>query len=154
MSSDKDKKDKQGKQDKDTPAEAAARQDAALARGTTGEAPGRHPIKISEHPKASRFIRQAREAAGLGGFLIGGWMSLSTHTLAATLLRAIVAGFACQIVVWAAAVLLCRHLIIAELRSREHALMQAAAARMEASNRGMLPARNGRVGAAGRSGAR
>jgi hypothetical protein len=151
VSSDKNKKDKKDK--KEGKAEAA---DATQVQASASEAQGGHPIKISEHPKASRFVRQAREAAGLGGFLIGGWMSLSTHTLAATLLRAIVAGFACQIVVWAVAVLLCRHLIIAELRSREHALMQAAAAKMEAAGRGALPPAGQRAGAAaaGRGGRR
>jgi hypothetical protein len=70
-------------------------------------------------------VREAREIAGLAGFLLAGWVSLSTHTLPDALLRAIITGFACQLVVWAAATLLCRHLITAELRSREQALMGA-----------------------------
>ena len=55
--------------------------------------------------------------------------------LAETLLRALVAGIVCQVVVWAAAVALFRHLILAELKSREHALVQAAKARAEARER-------------------
>lgn len=87
---------------------------------------------VAAHPKAARRVRQAREAAGLAGFLLGGWLSLRTHTPASALLRALIAGAACYVVVWGAAVLLCRHLIVAEIRSREHALLEAAAARFAA----------------------
>lgn len=90
---------------------------------------------IAEHPRVARQVRQARQAAGLIGFLLAGWMSMSTDTLAGTLLRALLAGVVCQVVVWGAAVVLFRHLILAELRSREQALMQAAAARIEAQER-------------------
>lgn len=102
-------------------------------------------LSIAEHPRAARLVRQARQAAGLAGFLIAGWTSLATNTLAGTLLHALVAGIVCQVVVWAAAVLLFKHLIVAELKSREHALMQAATARIEAHERaqGEPPQRNG-----------
>jgi len=90
-------------------------------------------ISIANHPRAARMVRRSREAAGLAGFLVAGWMSLSANSIAGTLLRAIVAGLACQVIVWAAAVLLSRHLITAELRDREHALMRAARARQEAA---------------------
>jgi hypothetical protein len=112
-----------------------------------------HRIAVSEHPRASRFVRKARELAGLGGFLIGGWMSLSTHPLTGALTRALIAGIVCQLVVWAAALLLCRHLIVAEIKSREDALMQAAAARLEAAGRGAgAPIEGrGRAAAAGRA---
>lgn len=116
-------------------AEEAALVQTIDAAPASGKAEGQR-IAVSEHPRASRFVRQAHEAAGLGGFLLGGWMSLHTHTLADALLRALVAGVACQMVVWAAAVMLCRHLIVAEIKSREDALMKAAAARLEASRRG------------------
>lgn len=53
-------------------------------------------------------------------------MSLGTHTLLATILRALAAGVACQLIVWAAAVLIWRHLIVAEVNDREHALLEAA----------------------------
>jgi hypothetical protein len=100
-----------------------------VANGETDPSP---PISIAGHPRAKRMVRRAREIAGLTGFVVAGWMSLSTHSLADALLRATVAGVACQVVVWAAAVLLSRHLITAELRNREQALMQAARRRSEA----------------------
>ncbi|MGA8352906.1 MAG: hypothetical protein WB698_01905 [Solirubrobacteraceae bacterium] len=97
--------------------------------------PPTHKPSIAEHPRAARHVRQARQAAGLIGFLVAGWTSMATSTLAETLLRALIAGVVCQVVVWAAAVALFRHLILAELRSREHALVVAAKARAEAQER-------------------
>lgn len=88
---------------------------------------------VAGHPKAARRVRQAREAAGLLGFLGGLWLSLGTHTPTEAVLRGLIAGAACYVVIWGAAVLLCRHLILAELKSREHALAEAAAARLRAS---------------------
>jgi len=93
---------------------------------------GESAISVAEHPKAARLVRRSREAAGLAGFLVGGWMSLSTHAFADALLRAVLAGAICQLVVWAAAVTLCRYLVAAELRSREDALLQAALAKRRA----------------------
>jgi pantoate kinase len=90
---------------------------------------GAHAPSIAEHPRAARYLRQARQFAGLLGFMLAAFASSATNTLAGTLLRALIAGVVCQVVVWAAAVILLRHLVIAELKSREHALMQAAAAR-------------------------
>lgn len=98
---------------------------------------------VAAHPKAARRVRHAREAAGLGGFLVGMWMSMGTHTTADAILRGLIAGAACYVIVWGAAVLLCRHLILAEIRSREHALVQAAAARIAALTGGELDQRSG-----------
>lgn len=97
--------------------------------------PPTHKPSIAEHPRAAHHVRQARQAAGLIGFLVAGWTSMATSTLAETLLRALIAGVVCQVVVWAAAVALFRHLILAELKSREHALVVAAKARAEAQER-------------------
>jgi hypothetical protein len=107
--------------------------DASGPRGARSDLP---PVSIAAHPRARRLVRTARETAGLVGFLLAAWVSLATHALPDALLRALVAGFACQLVVWAAATLLCRHLITAELRSREQALLQALAARREAGEAG------------------
>jgi hypothetical protein len=119
--------------DAETKAQPAVKGEPA-GKGDAAESGARKP-SIAEHPRAARQIRQARQAAGLIGFLLAGWLSMSTNTLAGTLLRALIAGFACQLIVWAAAIALFRHLILAELRSREQALMQAAAARLQARER-------------------
>lgn len=102
---------------------------------------------VAAHPKAARRVRHAREAAGLGGFLIGMWLSMGTHTATGAILRALIAGAACYVVVWGAGVLLCRHLIVAEIRSREHALMQAAQARIAALTGGEIEPGGGPPGA-------
>lgn len=130
------KKRKQGSEPDETGTLQGAAATAAQPGAAAGASAEQPRIAVAEHPRASRFVRKARELAGLSGFLIGGWMSLPTHSLSGALLRALLAGVACQLVVWAAAVLLCRHLIVAEIKSREDALMQAAAARLEAAGRG------------------
>lgn len=110
--------------------------DATRVRPASGAGlPSTHKPSIAEHPRAARHIRQARQAAGLVGFVVAAWTSMATSTLTETLLRALLAGIVCQLVVWAAAVALFRHLILAELKSREHALVQAAKARAEAHER-------------------
>lgn len=128
---------KKGKKDKKAQNDSADR--AAVA--------GSAKPSVAGHPKAARRVKQAREAAGLLGFLFGMWLSLGTHTPAEAILRGLVAGAACYIVVWGAAVLLCKHLILAELKSREHALTEAAAARLRASED--LDQRLGATGAGG-----
>jgi hypothetical protein len=96
-----------------------------LAGPSTEVMPTASAISISAHPRAVRMVRRAREMGGLAGFLVGGWMSLHTHSFPEAALRAVIAGLVCQVIVWAAAVLLSRYLIIAELHAREHALVQA-----------------------------
>jgi hypothetical protein len=112
------------------PAGEAARALPATTRMPPGK-PSSPAVSVAAHPRATRLVREAREVAGLAGFLLAGWISLSTHALADALLRAIITGFICQLVVWAAATLLCRHLITAELRTREQALMRALAEERE-----------------------
>ena len=92
--------------------------------------PKSHSLSVAAHPRAVHRIAQARECGGLAGFLVCGYLSLPTHTLLSAGLRALVAGIACYVVVWGAAVMLWRHLVVAELTSREHALLEAHAARV------------------------
>jgi hypothetical protein len=82
-------------------------------------------LSIAAHPRAVYRIKQAKGWGGLLGFLLGGYMSLPTHTLADAGFRALLAGAGCYVIVWAAAVFLWRGLIVAELRSREHQLLSA-----------------------------
>jgi len=82
-------------------------------------------LSIAGHPRAAHRVAQAKAWGGLIGFLLGGYLSLPTNTLADAGLHALVAGGACYVAVWAGAVFLWRHLVVAELRSRQHELLQA-----------------------------
>ncbi len=86
-------------------------------------------LSIAAHPRAARAVARAKGWGGLVGFLVGGYLSLPTNTLAGTGLHALIAGVVCYVAVWAGAVFLWRHLVVAELRTRQHELLQAKLAR-------------------------
>ncbi len=95
-------------------------------KGKKGAAPvPEGAMSLAAHPRAVRRVAQAKGWGGLLGFLVGGYLSLSTHTLAEAGFRALVAGVVCYAIVWAGAVFLWRHLVVAELRSRQHELLQS-----------------------------
>lgn len=81
---------------------------------------------LAAHPRAARAVARAKSWGGLAGFLIAGYLSLSTNTLAGALARALVAGICCYVVVWAGAVFLWRRLIALEIKGREQELIAAA----------------------------
>ncbi len=74
---------------------------------------------VAAHPKAARSVARAKGWGGLAGFLIAGYLSLPTSTLAEAGLRALVAGSVCYVAAWAGAVFLWRRLVMVELRNRE-----------------------------------
>lgn len=74
---------------------------------------------VAAHPKAARSVARAKGWGGLAGFLIAGYMSLPTSTLAEAGLRALVAGSVCYVAAWAGAVFVWRRLVMVELRNRE-----------------------------------
>jgi hypothetical protein len=117
---DKDKQDKKDKGSKKGKGQAAA----------SGEGAG---LSIAAHPRAMRRVAQAKGWGGLLGFVLAGYLSLATHTPAEAGFRALVAGIVCYAIVWGAAVFLWRHLVVAELRSRQHELLQTELARIGAS---------------------
>ncbi|MGB2710045.1 MAG: hypothetical protein WBC33_00900 [Conexibacter sp.] len=81
---------------------------------------------VANHPRALAQVARAKAWGGLGGFLLAGLLSWRAGVPAADLLaRSILAGVAGYVLVWAAAVAVWRHLVIAELR----AVRVAAAAR-------------------------
>lgn len=99
---------------------------------------------ISAHPRATRAVARAKSWGGLAGFVLGGYLSLPTNTLAGAGLRALVAGLVCYVAVWAGAVFVWRRLVMLEIKGREQQLaaaVQAARARRE------LPAPAERPGA-------
>ncbi len=80
----------------------------------------------SEQPSVAASIRRRptqslgpRAWGGLAGFLIAGYLSLPTSTLAEAGLRALVAGSICYVAAWAGALFVWRRMVMVELRNRE-----------------------------------
>lgn len=80
---------------------------------------------IAGHPRAARSVARAKAWAALAGFCLGGYLSLSSGTLAEALFRALAAGVVCYLAVWAGAVFVWRRLVVLELHAREHQLRAA-----------------------------
>lgn len=81
---------------------------------------------VAAHPRAARAVARAKSWGGLLGFLVGGYLSLPTATLADAGLRALLAGVLCYVVAWAGAVFLWRRLVVIEIKAREAQLVNAA----------------------------
>jgi hypothetical protein len=81
---------------------------------------------IAAHPRAARAVERAKAWGALTGFVLGGYLSLSSHTAAEACIRALVAGGTCYVVFWAAAVFIWRRLVMLELRAREHQMIAQA----------------------------
>jgi hypothetical protein len=102
---------------------------------------------IAAHPRAVRAVARAKSWGGLLGFVLGGYLSLPTNTLAGAALRALIAGVVCYVVVWAGAVFLWRRLVMLEIKGREQQLAAAVQAAQAARARRELPAAGERQGA-------
>jgi hypothetical protein len=114
------KKAKKGKTTKDAAAKASADDSTGLS--------------LAAHPRAVRRVAEAKAWGGLGGFLLGGYLSLPTHSLAEAALRALIAGVVCYVVVWAAAVFVWRRLVVAELRHAQHELLASELAKLQSAD--------------------
>ncbi len=117
------------------------KQKGASTEGSGG-APGSNLI-LAEHPRAARGVARAKAWGGLAGFLLGGYLSLPTQTLAGAGLRALAAGVVCYVAVWAAAVFLWRRMLVAELHQAKHDLLAEELAKFE---RARAPVAGGGVG--------
>jgi predicted lipid-binding transport protein (Tim44 family) len=80
---------------------------------------------IAAHPRAARSVARAKSWGALVGFVLGGYLSLPTHTVASAGLRALVAGLICWVAVWAGAVFFWRRMVMLEIRAREDELVRA-----------------------------
>jgi len=98
---------------------------------------------LAEHPRAARSVARAKAWGGLAGFLIGGYLSLPTQTLAGAGLRALAAGVVCYVAAWAAAIFLWRRMLVAELHQAKQDLLAEELAKFE---RTRAPMPGGRVG--------
>lgn len=115
-----DKKAKKGKQDVDA--------DETAIGGPS----------VAAHPRAARAVARAKGWGGLAGFVLGGYLSLPTNTVAAAGLRALIAGVVCYVAGWAGAVFLWRRLVMLEIKGRE---AQILAARTAGARRELPPGR-------------
>ncbi|MGH2855407.1 MAG: hypothetical protein ACRDLF_14580 [Solirubrobacteraceae bacterium] len=101
---------------------------SASGKGAGG---GSSQLVLAGHPRAVRSIARSKAWGGLGGFLIGGYLSLPTHALPEAGLRALAAGAVCYVAAWAGAVFLWRRLVVAELRDAQQQLLAAEIAKLQ-----------------------
>ncbi len=104
--------------------EAKAQATDGDSKGEVGAAAPAGP-SVAAHPRAALHVARAKGWGGLLGFLLGGYLSLPTSTLAAAGLRALVAGVVCYLVAWAGAVFVWRQLVMLQVagarsRTRQH----------------------------------
>ncbi len=116
------------------PEKALVAQPVARADGA-----GASSISLAAHPRATHTVARAKAVGGLVGFALGGYLSLPTHTVPATAVRALLAGMFCYVAVWGAAVFLWRRIVVAELRQAEQQLLTAELARLGAFEQSMAP---------------
>ena len=102
-------------------AKGSAKSTKSDAGSTRSESPS-----VAAHPRAARSVAQAKGWGGLAGFLIAGYFSLPTATLAEAGLHALVAGSVCYVAAWAAAVFVWRRLVAIEIKGREQRLLARA----------------------------
>jgi hypothetical protein len=102
----------------------------AKAKRPAGAASASGRLVLAEHPRAVRSIARSKAWGGLGGFLLGGYLSLPTHAPAEAGLRALAAGLVCYLAAWAGAVFLWRRLVVAELREAQQQLLAAEIAKL------------------------
>ena len=75
-------------------------------------------VSLSDHPRASRSIRQIKAWGGLIGFAaVGGYGYMSGLGIADALLRGVIAGVLAQVLAWAAAIVFWQHVLDGETRS-------------------------------------
>jgi hypothetical protein len=111
---------------------------SAGAAGAGGGGGGSQLV-LAEHPRAVRNIAQVKAWGGLAGFLLGGYLSLPTQTVADAGFRALVAGVVCYMAAWAAGVFVWRHLVVAELRHAQQEALATELAKLQRPDTGATP---------------
>ncbi len=106
--------------------------------------PEAHPIRLCDHPRASRQIELARGWGGLGSFAFVGFVSLQSGLpLPAAGLRALLGGVVGYFAGWALAVLVWRHLALAEAEAARASAEERRAALLEEIERRAAAVPNG-----------
>jgi predicted lipid-binding transport protein (Tim44 family) len=107
----------------DKPKKGSKKDAKKAAKGATTDPSG--GPSVAAHPRAARAVARAKGWGALAGFVLGGYLSLSTNTLAMAGLRALVAGLICYVAVWAGAVFIWRRLVMLEIKGRQQKLLSA-----------------------------
>jgi hypothetical protein len=95
---------------------------------------GADQMSVANHPRAGAQISRAKGWGGLAGFLLVGYLSWRAGApLPDTLLRAIAGGVLAYVLAWAGAVIVWRHLVVAELRAVRSQRLAAARRRAAAA---------------------
>src|SRR3954453_24164407 len=77
-------------------------------------------VSIAHHPRAKAGIRRARTRAAFGAFVIVFALNmLKTGDAFTSPWRALLAGIVVNIIVWRCAIVVWRHVVLAELRAEE-----------------------------------
>jgi hypothetical protein len=101
---------------------------------------------VAAHPRAARSVAQAKGWGGLAGFLIAGYFSLPTSTLAEAGLHALVAGSVCYVAAWAGAVFVWRRMVMIEVKGREQQLLADALSTHAVGEQAVPPGEPSRTG--------
>lgn len=92
----------------------------------------RHPVRLCDHPRASRQIELARGWGGIGVFALVALLSLQAGAEPFEAgVRALLAGVVAYMAAWALAVLVWRHLALAETAAARKAAEARRAALLE-----------------------
>jgi len=92
---------------------------------------------VANHPRAGAQVARAKAWGGLVGFVLAGLLSSRAGApVADVLLRALAGGVVGYVATWAAAVLVWRHLVVAELRAVRRHRAEAARRAVPRSDRG------------------
>lgn len=105
-----------------------AKKKPAAAKKRAGGAEDPRLPSVANHPRAGAQVARAKAWGGLVGFALVGLLSWRAGApVAEALLRALAGGVVGYLATWAAAVLVWRHLVVAELRAvRAHRAAEVA----------------------------
>ena len=94
-------------------------------------------VSIAQHPRAKAGIRRARTRAAFFAFMLVLALNLIGHQeLFDALWRALLAGIVVNVIVWRAAIVVWRHIIVSEIREVEEARAERRRQEIERMNAG------------------
>jgi hypothetical protein len=98
----------------------ADKEEKKSKKDSKGDEPKPLVVSIASHPRAKAGIRRARTRAAFGAFVIVFALNMIKSGDAFTSTwRALLAGIVVNIIVWRCAIVVWRHVVIAELRAEE-----------------------------------